>query len=331
MDERKREKNDPENAREFLPKGSPPAFLRIEHLCTGYGSNRVLKDITFQAGSGTLTGLLGANGCGKTTLFRALCHQLPYTGSCICGGQSLTALSGRKLARQISYIPQRTGISISLPVLEVVLMGFNPRLGLLQNPTKAQEAQALWALSSVGMEGFAGKDYQRLSEGQKQLCILARTVVEDAPLLLLDEPESALDFAHRYRVMRLLREMVGGTPDTGPADGSEPRGPGLAAGRASDDGSSDGSPENGAPDSSSGTSRGSVSAKAALVALHDPALALEYCQQLVLLKDGVCTDILRPASDAIPRMERALSDIYGPVRLKDFADNGRRRLVILPE
>ncbi len=308
MHEQKRKVRCSKNAEGLSPENNPPAFFRIEHLCTGYGSNRVLKDVSFQAGPGMLTGLLGANGCGKTTLFRALCRELPYTGSCICGEQSLTALSGRKLARQISYIPQRTGISISLPVLDVVLMGFNPRMGLLQRPTKAQEAQALEALTSVGMDAFAAEDYQRLSEGQKQLCILARTVVEDAPLLLLDEPESALDFSQRRRMMRLLCSLIGASPNPAPSEHSyRPGAPGDI--------------------SHSGT----VSPKTALVALHDPALALEYCHQLVLLRDGVCSAVLHPAFDEISRMERALSDICGPIRLKDFPEGGRRRLVILPE
>lgn len=303
MHEQERKKRRSEGAEDFSPKNRPPAFLWIEHLRAGYGSSQVLKDVSFQAGPGTLTGLLGPNGCGKTTLFRALCRQLPYTGVCICGGQSLTALSGRALAQQISYIPQRTGISISLPVLDVVLMGFNPRLGLLQRPTKSQEARAFEALASVGMADFAAADYQKLSEGQKQLCILARTAVEDAPMLLLDEPESALDFSQRRRMMRLLCGLLD-SPGAVPPDGFY---------RAD------------------ASASGPASPKTALVALHDPALALEYCHQLVLLRDGVCSAVLYPASDELSHMERALSDIYGPVRLKDFPEDGKRRLVLLPE
>ncbi len=261
---------------------NPSASLKIENLRCGYGRRRILEGVSFCAESGGLTGLLGANGCGKTTLLKAICGLIPYTGSCLCGGQDLKILSGRERARRISYIPQRSGVRISLPALEVVLMGFNPVLGTLQNPSQAQRARALDALEAVGMASCASMDYQTLSEGQKQLCILARAIVEDAPLLLLDEPESALDFHHRHHIMRLLREI---------------------------------------------TSHGD---KAGLVTLHDPALALEYCSRLVLLKDGVCTDILAPASDNLSRMEEALSKLYGPVRLAALEDNGHRRLALLP-
>lgn len=256
--------------------------LEINHLLAGYGHKPVLKDISFQAEEGMLTALLGANGCGKTTLLKVLCQQLPYTGSCLLEGEPLETFSRRALARQVSYIPQRSGIGISLPVLEVVLMGFNPVLGVLQHPSESQKSRAREALAAVGLEARAVEDYQRLSEGQKQLVILARTMVEDSRLLLLDEPESSLDFFHRHRMMRLLSGLV--------AD----------------------------------------SGKAGLVTLHDPALALKYCDRLVLLKDGICAAVLHPASDSLSRMEQALAEIYGPVRLRRLEDMDKSRLVMLP-
>lgn len=261
-------------------KQSP--FLEIHHLCAGYGQREVLKDVSFQAEEGQLTALLGANGCGKTTLLKVLCRQISYTGSCVLQGKPLETFSRRELARQVSYIPQRSGIGISLPVLEVVLMGFNPVLGVLQHPSESQKRRAHDALAAVGLEAWAAEDYQRLSEGQKQLVILARTMVEDSRLLLLDEPESSLDFFHRHQMMRLLSGLA-----TGPG-------------------------------------------KACLVTLHDPALALEYCRRLVLLKDGVCVSVLHPASDSVSQMEQALAEIYGPVRLKRLEDMEKPRLVMLP-
>ena len=252
--------------------------LTVEHLRAGYGKRAVLRDVSFRVDGGMLTGLLGANGCGKTTLLKVLCRQLPYAGSCLMEDTHLNALPRKALARQVSYIPQRSGISISLPVLQVVLMGFNPVLGLLERPSEAQRGQALEALGAVGMADRADEDFQRLSEGQKQLCILARTMVEDARLLLMDEPESSLDFFHRHRIMRLLSGLIAGT------------------------------------------------GKACLVTLHDPALALAYCQRLILLKNGVCAAVLHPESDSLSHMEAALTDVYGPVRLARLEN----RLVMLP-
>ena len=86
-------------------------------------------------------------------------------------------------------------------------MGFNPRLGVLQSPTAAMRAAADEALRTVGLANKAGQDYLTLSGGEKQLCILARTIAEDAPLLLLDEPDSALDLANRSQMTALLAQQ----------------------------------------------------------------------------------------------------------------------------
>lgn len=329
--------------------------LTVSRLSAGYGRHMVLKDISFQTRPGELTGLLGPNGCGKTTLLRALCGQLPYSGSCLLNGRPLEGLSSRKLARLISYIPQRSGIGISLPVIDVVLMGFNPVLGLLQQPSSRQREQAYNALDAVGMKPYAEHDYQKLSEGQKQLCILARTMVEDASLLLLDEPESSLDFPHRHQTMRLLTEIVQGrNPQKTTARNPIPQDnlprdnlsqdtillgkllqDKLPRDNPSQDNLPPGKPTQDSPPPDKIPGETVSSPKTALITLHDPLLALEYCSRLILLKDDVCRSVLHPASDPIPQMETALSEIYGPIRLHDLGanskDGGRRRLVILPE
>ena len=144
----------------------------------------------------------------QTTLLKAAAGLLPHTGQCLLNGVPLESLSTRRLAQTVSYIPQQSGISVSLSVREVVLMGFNPRLGVLQSPTAAMRAAADEALRTVGLADKAGQDYLTLSGGEKQLCILARTIAEDAPLLLLDEPDSALDLANRSRMTALLAQLV---------------------------------------------------------------------------------------------------------------------------
>ena len=122
-------------------------FFTVEDLTAGYGKKEIIDHLSFSVDSGCLAGVLGANGSGKTTLLKAICGFLPHTGSCILEGTTLEKLNPRQLSQRCSYIPQRSGISIDISVLDVVLMGFNPWLGLLERPTASMEQKGRKALA----------------------------------------------------------------------------------------------------------------------------------------------------------------------------------------
>ena len=256
----------------------------VKDLCAGYGGRRVIDGLSFSLESGQLMGVLGANGSGKTTLLKSICGILRHEGECMLEGEKLEGLSPRQLAKKCSYIPQRSGIGIDISALDVVLMGFNSQLGLLQHPTPAMKSQALSALHQAGIGNLAEKNYLHLSEGQKQLCILARTLVSQGRLLLLDEPESALDFNFRYRMLTIIRDWVA-------KDG-----------------------------------------RYALVALHDPMLALNYCDALLLIQEGREAGVIYPRRDSFEKMEEMLCRIYGSMSLISCQDKaGRQHMVMLSE
>ena len=260
------------------------SYLCVKGITAGYGKQNVIENISFDLESGCLLGIIGANGSGKTTLLKALCGILPHRGTCVLEDAVLEDLSARQMAKLVSYIPQRSGIAIDISVLDVVLMGFNPRLGLLEHPTKNMKASAMDALCQVGLSGREEENYLHLSEGQKQLCILARTLVSHSKLLLLDEPESALDFRFRHQMLSLLRNWVTG--------------------------------EN----------------SSAVVTLHDPALALNFCDKLLLVSGGSVLGIIEPKTDSLGEMEQRLSRIYGPISLQRCSNRkGQTQIVMLRE
>ena len=260
------------------------SFFSVNGLCVGYGNVHVLDDISFAITEGTLVGILGANGSGKTTLLKAVCGILPHEGNCVLDGTMLEGLSPRNIAKLCSYIPQRSGITIDISVIDVVLMGFNPQLGLLARPNAGMREAAVHALALVGLAGREDENYLHLSEGQKQLCILARTLVTQSKLLLLDEPESALDFRYRYRMLEIIRGWV-----------NEKR-------------------------------------IGAITTLHDPGLALNYCDRILLLHEGKLLGCLSPMEDELSHMETLLNKVYGSVSLERIRNRGgRTQLVMLKE
>lgn len=182
--------------------------LSVKSLFASYGKRQVLTDISFTLNKSSLTGLLGANGSGKSTLLKTLCGFVGSYEECIVNGQDIKKLSNKSLSRLISYIPQRPSVTFSLSVTDIVLMGFNPYLSIFSNPDRQMYKKAMDALVQVGLYERRDDDFLALSEGQKQLCILARTIVQDTPLMLLDEPDSALDFSNRRLLIKTVKETV---------------------------------------------------------------------------------------------------------------------------
>lgn len=183
-------------------------LLQVEHLCAGYGGGDVIHDVSFSLWRGEICVLLGGNGSGKTTLLRAVCTLLPSKGERILGGQPLSALSRRERARHMGYLAQGGRMTLELPVLDVVLMGVNPQLGLLESPGVSHRRRAMETLEWVGMAHLAHQPFQNLSQGQKQMVLFARTLVCAPELLVLDEPDSALDVSNRMRMMGLLKDYL---------------------------------------------------------------------------------------------------------------------------
>lgn len=183
--------------------------LRVEHLDFYFGKRQILKDISFEAQSGELLSILGPNGVGKSTLFRCILNLLtPKAGTVTLDGRDVRRMTAQELARHIAYIPQFHSPAFNYSVLEMVLMGTASQLGALATPGKRQLEIAQNALARMNIEHLAEHPYGFCSGGEKQLCLIARAIAQQAKILVMDEPSASLDFGNRIRVMQTVRGLV---------------------------------------------------------------------------------------------------------------------------
>ncbi|WP_206077017.1 ABC transporter ATP-binding protein [Palleronia sediminis] len=190
-------------------------MLEARDLSIGYGTTVVGTRLSLVARPGDVVCLLGPNGCGKTTLFRTILGLLPaLAGSVMLGGKPIAQQRRAEIARRIAYVPQAHAPPFPFEALDVVLMGRTARLGLFGQPGARDRAAARHAMARLGIADLAHRDYSRLSGGQRQLVLIARALVQEAALIVMDEPTASLDFGNRAQV---LAQIAGLTRDTGAA------------------------------------------------------------------------------------------------------------------
>ncbi|MVZ91446.1 ATP-binding cassette domain-containing protein [Microbacter sp. ANSKLAB05] len=182
-----------------------PAF-RLRGLTLGYGADPVIRDLDLDLPAGRTTVLIGANGCGKSTILRALGRQLrPLSGSIETDGHLLSEVRAREHARSVAFLPQSPLVPEGLTVAELVARGRHPHRrwwGGGDDDTAVAEALAM-----TGTAEFAHRRVDELSGGQRQRVWVALVLAQATPTLLLDEPCSFLDLAHQLDVLDLVRDL----------------------------------------------------------------------------------------------------------------------------
>lgn len=184
-------------------------YLKVEHLDFYFGKRQILKDISFETQGGEVLSILGPNGVGKSTLFRCILNLLhPSAGIITVDGRAVDQMTAQEMARHIAYIPQFHSPTFNYPVLDMVLMGTAPQLRTLETPGKAQIEVAQNALARMKIAHLAEHPYGFCSGGEKQLCLIARAIAQQAKILIMDEPSASLDFGNRIRVMQTVRSLA---------------------------------------------------------------------------------------------------------------------------
>ncbi len=261
---------------------STTAILQASALHASYGGTEVLRLVDLSLPPGEMAGLLGPNGSGKSTLLRVLSGLLaPKSGSVTLAGSDLHSHTARQRARLIGLVPQYAHIPFAFSVTDVVAMGRNPYLRLLQSPGADDQAAIAAALERTDCLHLRERLVTELSGGELQRVIIARALAQEPRVLLLDEPTAHLDLNHQLDIANMLRQLN--------------REQGLTV----------------------------------LWVSHDLNLAAEFCERLVMLKDGKVLADGTPDEVITPQW---LADIYGlKLPVASNPGSGRPQVIIQAE
>ena len=183
-------------------------MLQADNVRFAYESRRILDDVSLQIPRGTIVGILGPNGSGKTTLLRLLSGtRTPASGTVSLEGTPLSQLSRRAVARRIAVVPQETQLAFEYTVLEMVLMGRHPHLGVFALEGPDDFAAAREALRTTGTEHLESRAFSTLSGGEKQRVVIAAALAQASDILLLDELTASLDLGYQLEVASLVARL----------------------------------------------------------------------------------------------------------------------------
>jgi manganese/zinc/iron transport system ATP- binding protein len=187
------------------PLHEPHIACHIEDLTVSYRDRPVLWDIDIDVPPGVMAAIVGPNGAGKSTLLKAALGLVPP----VAGHVRFFGRPYAQARRRVAYVPQRASVDWDFPATahDVVMMGLYGRLGWLRRPGRAERARADAALEAVGMADFARRQIGELSGGQQQRVFIARALVQEADLVLLDEPMAGVDAVTERAIVAILKGL----------------------------------------------------------------------------------------------------------------------------
>jgi iron complex transport system ATP-binding protein len=182
--------------------------LEVKNISLSYNHSPVVEDLSFELLPGELVGLIGPNGCGKTSIIKAISRVLPpRSGQIILDGKEIRYYSHSALAQVIGVVPQNPSLPDTFKVFEVVLLGRNPHLGWLRGEGPNDIGIAWRAMEKTGIAALAERKISELSGGERQRVTIARVLAQEPQVILLDEPTANLDLSHQIEIVGLMKNL----------------------------------------------------------------------------------------------------------------------------
>lgn len=177
-------------------------MIKLDNICVTYGSSNVVKNVSAETGQSEFIALVGPNGSGKSSLLKAIAGILPH------GGFTNLSTDRRRRAKQLSYLSQNASASENHVVRDIVALGRTPYARTFSKLTKGDLNAVNTAMEKCGIINFADRPFGELSGGEQTRVHLARALATEAPLLLADEPVTALDPYYQLSVMTVLKDTA---------------------------------------------------------------------------------------------------------------------------
>jgi len=185
-------------------------MLTLQNVSAGYDGTDVVHEVSFTLEAGDRLALIGPNGCGKTTILRAIAGALPHTGEIRISGRLAADMKRREMARQVAMLSQISGLYFDFSVYDTVMMGryVHRGGGLMALPTEADREKVLACLEAVDLLALLERAITTLSGGQLQRVFLARALAQEPQIILLDEPTNYLDLRYQIELMEHLKSWA---------------------------------------------------------------------------------------------------------------------------
>lgn len=184
-------------------------LLRIEDLRMRFGDFEALKGINLSLGKGRLVGLIGPNGCGKSTMMKCISKVHDMTsGRVLVDGNDVDSMKPAEVAKLVATVPAEAGQTFGMTVMDMVMLGRYPYVDRVWWETPDDERVVREALRAFGLDGLRRKQVSLCSSGERQRALIAKAYVQEPRLMLVDEPTSHLDMKYKLDVMEYLQSMA---------------------------------------------------------------------------------------------------------------------------